>query len=79
MIRLSINNSLICRLYSNCLDDMYLLRIFSNGRAGVSTWSALATAFNTKPNPKVNLSLLREDTVMKLIFNRNTFYNKYLI
>ena len=31
--------------------------------APVSTWSPLATAFNTKPSRKLNLSLTQEDVV----------------
>lgn len=61
MIKLSVNNRLFCSLCSNYRDST-CPRIYSNGQ-GVSTWSALATAFNTKPNAKINLSLLREDTV----------------
>jgi hypothetical protein len=32
-------------------------------RHGVSTWSSLATAFNTRPERKLNLSFTKEDVV----------------
>jgi hypothetical protein len=37
--------------------------VYSQACKSVSTWSSLATAFNTKPERKINLSLTREDTV----------------
>jgi hypothetical protein len=41
--------------------------------ASVSTWSPLATAFNTRPGRKLNLSLIKDDAVSN--FTCSVFVN----
>jgi hypothetical protein len=43
--------------------------------ASVSTWSPLATAFNTRPGRKLNLSLIKDDAVSH--FTCSVFVNAH--
>ena len=47
-----------------------LINVYYKQTFNVSTWTPLATAFNSRPGPKLNLSFTRDDAVGTI----NTYY-----